>query len=127
MLIQVPVSTSCIAASPDAAGCPGADAERLAPWSAGWLLLWSGGLASRDLLVRLGLFGDTEQRREPASTRQAIDGEIEDVGFDDGMWPGAVTRTRLRSGMVAASSAVVSVNDIPDSGQPLTLGPTEES
>ena len=26
------------------------------------------------------------------------------------MWPGAVTRTRLRSGMVAASSAVVSVN-----------------
>ena len=127
MLIQVPVSTSCIAASPDAAGCPGGG--RRAPGALVSRLVTSverrPGVAC--LLVLLGLFGDTEQRGEPASTSQAIDGEIEDVGFDDGMWPGAVTRTRLRSGMVAASSAVVSVNDIPDSGQPLTLGPTEES
>jgi hypothetical protein len=50
------------------------------------------------------------RRGGPASTRQAIDGEIVDVGFDDGMWPDAVTPTRLRSGMVAASSVVVSVN-----------------
>ncbi len=125
------MSTSCIVASarkaivwvhwsrPDATGCPGGGRRAQGgkgPWSAGWLLPWSGGLASRDLLV---LFGDTEPtvsgrvRRatgRPASSRQEIAGEIVDVGFDDGMWPGAVTPTRLRAGMVAASSAAVSVN-----------------
>ena len=50
------------------------------------------------------------RRGGPASSRQEIDGEIVDVGFDDGMWPAPVTTTRLHSGMVAASSAVVSVN-----------------